>query len=236
MSAELQPAERRSVEECMLVRKEMFAQQPERSLVLAIHGHGGDCEQLAPICSNFEPGVSAVLPQAWRPLNIHGMAEAVHPGYSWYFSFSADEPEPATFGDCLIELESLIYDLVSDGARERVAIVGFEQGATLALTLAGVLPEHLSAIVAIGGCVPHIKGWSPPAQDLLGLPILMVTDETAGAGLADLTKRSVGSLEKLGARVHIEDRTSSSKNPLCAAALANDWLFRTQHHRNRSST
>jgi predicted esterase len=231
VSAELQPAERRPLEQCMLVRKEMFAQQPERSLVLGIHGHGGDCEQLSPFCSTFGSGTSAVLPQAWRPLNIHGMAEAVHPGYSWYFSFSAHEPEPATFGDCLIELESLIYDLVSDGQRERVAIIGFEQGATLALTLAGVIPEKISAVVAIGGCIPHIKGWSLPAQDLQGLPILMVTDEAAEANLAELSRRSLRSLRALGAEVRIEDRTASSQNPLTALEPARDWLFREPRHR-----
>jgi predicted esterase len=210
----------------MLVRKEMFAQASEAMLVLAIHGHGGGCEQLAPLCSALGRDVSAVLPQAWRPLNIHGIVEPVHPGYSWYYSFAADQPEPATFGDCLIELENLVYDLLGRGDRDRVAILGVDQGATLALALAGVIPEWISAVVAIGGCLPRIKGCSLPAETLNGLPILMISGETRGAMWTELNERTARDLKSRGAHVRTETRADSVLEPLGVSDLIGDWLRR----------
>ena len=206
----------------MLVRRELAASGLEEAVVLAIHGHGGSVDQLTSLCGSLGPEVSALLPQAWRPLTVHGVAEPVHPGYSWYFSFDPTRPEPATFGDCLIELECLVYDLFEENEQRSLFVLGYGQGATLALTLARVATEFISGVIAIGGAVPRIKGWSPPVDRLDGLPILMIPD--AEPMEAALTEGSAALLRALGARVEIQEVTAGVHDPSACAAPIRDWI------------
>jgi predicted esterase len=210
----------------VLVRREIESPGRERTLVLAIHGHGGSVDQLEPLCRSLGSEVGALLPQAWRPLNIHGIAEQVHPGYSWYFSFAADQPEPATFGDCLIELESLVYDLFEENDQRSLFILGIDQGATLALALAGVVTEFVSGVIAIGGCVPRIKGWSPPVEDLQRLPILLISDTPAEAV-------SAKHLRGVNANVEVCEQPGALSDPLANAVIVREWIA---HHQRRPAS
>jgi len=204
----------------VLVRREIAAVGQERAVVLAIHGHGGSVDQLDTLCRALGSDFASVLPQAWRPLNIHGVVEAVHPGYSWYFDFAVGQPEPATFGDCLIELETLIYDLYEEDDQRRLFILGYGQGATLALALASVVPDFLSGVIAIGGSVPSIKGWTAPFTDLKRLPILLIGAHSAG---------TVERLTGMNANVDVLEHDGASHEPIDAAPtaiapIARQWL------------
>jgi predicted esterase len=219
----------------VLVRREIAAPGEERAVVLGIHGHAGSVDQLDPLCRSLGADVAAVLPQAWRPLNIHGVAEDVHPGYSWYFSFGIDQPEPATFGDCLIELEALVYDLFEEDEQRSIIVLGFEQGASLALALAGVVPDFLSGVVAIGGVMPRIKGWSFPVENLGGLPVLQVSDAGSGAERAALTDSTAQYLRDVHARVETHEHPGAWQYPLVSASIVRDWIARQRPAQRRST-
>ena len=131
-------------------------------------------DQLVPLARELG-SVQLVAPQAARPLSptTQGYAPSSD-GFTWFFIQDVGYPEPATFGEGLWLVEQFVHDVRDRQDVERpIFLVGYEQGAVLALTLAAVLPESLSGVAAIGGYLPEIRGWSPPVEDLEGLPAVM---------------------------------------------------------------
>lgn len=214
---------------CMLVRRELAAPNGAAAVVLALHGHGGGVDQLEHLCRALGSDVSIVLPQAWRTLHIHGMQEAEDPGHSWFFNFSDGSPEPATYGDCLMELENLVYDIRERHSSEvPIIIVGIDQGAVLALGLCGVVPDYLAGVAAIGGQVPKIKGWTPPYEEFGGLPSLLIRDDSEARESDATIQRE---MQDRNATVTLCRVGGVLKSPLLATMCLRRWmepLVRTQ--------
>ena len=120
-----------------------------------------------------------IIPRAWRPVDARVPAVEHGSGYSWYFSYAPESPEPATFGDCLWELEQLLYDTLEERPAHDLFLLGYRQGAVLALALAAVTAQYLAGAVAIEGYLPAIRDCSLVDDDLDGLPVLLVNDRSA---------------------------------------------------------
>jgi predicted esterase len=210
------------VTNCMLVRKELPSLGDPVGVLLALHGHGGGVEQLQPLCSAVDQNLSVVLPLAWRTLHLHGMVEPEDPGHSWFFNFADGSPEPATFGDCLMELESLVYDIRAQySASVPIFVIGIDQGAVLALGLCGVVPDYLAGVAAIGGYLPKIKGWTPPYEDFANLPALLILDEANAQGSRSVLQQE---LEQRNALVTVSNANGALQAPLLAGASLRRWL------------
>ena len=207
---------------CMLVRREVAAPNDPTAVLLALHGHGGGVDQLEPLCRVLHSDLSLVLPQAWRTLHVHGMYEAEDPGHSWFFNFAEGSPEPATYGDCLMELENLVYDIREHhSSKVPIIVIGIDQGAVLALGLCGVVPDYLAGVAAIGGHVPKIKGWAPPYEDFMGLPSLLIRDAAATQGSDAIIQRE---MQDCNADVTLCRVGGVLKSPLLAAAPLRQWI------------
>src|SRR5207244_613972 len=83
--------------------------------------------------------------------------------------------------ESLWSIEQFVYDVKDrmDGAERPIILLGREQGALVALTMATIIPDWLAGVVGIGGYLPVIRGWSPPVETLIGLPVLLVHDPQA---------------------------------------------------------
>jgi phospholipase/carboxylesterase len=210
------------VTNCMLVRKELAPLDDPAGVLLALHGHGGGVEQLQPLCCAVNQNLSVVLPLAWRTLHLHGMAEPEDPGHSWFFNFADDSPEPATFGDCLMELEALVYDIREQYSEKLpIFLLGIDQGAVLALGLCGVVPDYLAGVAAIGGYLPRIKGWTPPYRDFANMPLLLIVD---GANTQASNSELQHELEQRDAFVTVSNVSGVSQEPLLARVSLQRWL------------
>jgi phospholipase/carboxylesterase len=210
------------VTNCMLVRRELAPPGDPAGVLMALHGHGGGVDQLQPLCCAVNQSLSVVLPLAWRTLHLHGMVESEDPGHSWFFNFDDGSPEPATFGDCLMELEALVYDIREQySASVPIFVLGIDQGAVLALGLCGVVPDYLAGVAAIGGYLPKIKGWTPPYEDFANMPLLLIRDEANAQGSSSLLQHE---LEQRNARVTLSDVSGALQAPLLAGASLRRWL------------
>jgi predicted esterase len=111
-----------------------------RALVM-VHGRGASAESIAALVPQLAAGSFAVVaPQA--------------SGNTWYpLSFLApigDNEPGITSGIAL--LDSLVAQLVGDGlGAERIAILGFSQGACLSLEFAARHPRRYGAIIGFSG-------------------------------------------------------------------------------------
>src|SRR5258708_26587247 len=164
----------------MLVRRRVPPEtKPRRGTIVTLHGGKGTLDDLVPLARSISPLLEVIAAEA--PRRVHYVESSA---YTWYYAVEPNRPEPVTFGDSLIQLEQLVYEIAegTQGAREPLYLVGFDQGAVLALALATVVPDYLSGVVAICGCVPEIAGWPLPEGALDALQIQLVYDPQ-GLGL-----------------------------------------------------
>jgi predicted esterase len=176
-----------------LVRRELRATGPERcGTLLALHSDGADSSELLPLCAALHERFDVLAPQASRSRNPFLSSAPpddprwrAYAGFSWFRRDEAGRPEPASFGDSLWQVQQLVLELLERGAGP-VVLVGYREGATLALGAARALPELLDGVVAIDGAAPEIPGWSERFPDPADLPVAELrADYTDPRGAAD---------------------------------------------------
>lgn len=109
--------------------------------ILLVHGRGASAEGMLDLYEQLQaPWCAAIAPQA--------------PGNSWYpQSFLAPlEANQPYLDNSLAHLESLVKDLLTRGIKsDRIAILGFSQGACLSTEFAARFPRRYGAILGLTG-------------------------------------------------------------------------------------
>jgi predicted esterase len=161
-----------------LLRRELRATGAARSgTLLALHSDGTDAAELLPLCAALGSDFDVLAPQAARSRNPFLSSASpddprwrAYAGFSWFRRDDAGHPEPASFGDSLWQVEQLVLERIERGDSP-LYLVGFRDGATLALGAALALPELLDGVVAIDGEWPLIPGWSERFAAPADLPV-----------------------------------------------------------------
>jgi hypothetical protein len=91
-------------------------------------------------------------------------------------------------------------------------------------TLGAVIPEILTGVLALNGYLPSIPGWSPPAEDLHGLPFLLVHDY--GAMQHGLSAEAAVELRIRGGVVEVSEVASILGNATRMSEVVADWVQR----------
>src|SRR4051812_38821730 len=109
--------------------------------IIAVHGRGASPEDIVPLAEAVAPpGVAILAPAA--------------AGNTWYpYSFLAPTEQNEPFlSSALRRVNDLIEDLISDGMpAEHIAILGFSQGACLALETAARHPHRYAGVIGFTG-------------------------------------------------------------------------------------
>jgi predicted esterase len=196
-------------------------------ILIAIHGDGGDIDQFTALAENRCSFMRLIIPQALRRLNPHGMGPEDGGGYTWFYQHHPEHPEPASFGDCLSQLEHLVYDINETQTDDLpLFVLGHNEGAVLALALAGMLPERIDGVIAIGGYLPEIRACPILADDLRKAAILMIhdpKDPIADKGRLDPDRRR---LVSRGAEVELHRESGVYDDPSIVFQFVRSWLMR----------
>ena len=182
---------------------------PAAGALILLHGRGAPAASILPLAAELgRPDLPAVAPQA--------------PGGAWYPNsflapLAANEPH---LSRAIGTVRQLVGEVEAAGiARPRVGLVGFSQGACLALEVAARLGGRWGAVVAFSGGLigtgeldaapPTLQGMGGPFADkafdydadLGGTPVLLgCSDVDPHIPLARV-ERSAGVLRQLGADV-----------------------------------
>ena len=150
--------------------------------LILLHGRGASAESILPLFTELQiPEVRALAPQA--------------PGHSWYpYSFLAPLEQNQPFLDQALQS---IDELIGDTPREQVAILGFSQGACLALEYAARHPHRYKAVMALTGGLIRLQH----RGDLLGTPIFLGSGDPDPHVPFSRVQESARLLRALGAQV-----------------------------------
>ena len=116
-----------------------------RCVVVALHGEGGDVDELAGVAREAAPRAPVRAAQAARPRNpAHSGSNALpgYEGYAWYRVQDDGNPDPATFDDSLRQVEAFVLDTLerypgpADAPERRIVIVARGQGAAIGRAVA----------------------------------------------------------------------------------------------------
>lgn len=207
-----------------LIYREEAATGTERGTLVLLHGLGGDIGQLSPLSRALGLPLRTIAAQAWRACNPRQYAASERTGFLWYFDHGPDRPEAATFGDALWAVEQFLTELANNPGARPIFLLGYGQGAVLAATLAGVLPDLLAGVALIGGYVPRVPGWSPPFRKMKGLPVLMINASDQPSPVRERVAWTVETLAGLGGDVRSCECATAGDNPMAAVGDMGAWF------------
>jgi predicted esterase len=163
------------------------------SVLLLLHGTGGDENDLIPLGESLVPGAALLslrgkVLENGMPRFFRRLAEGVFD----LEDLKRRTEELARF----IERARARYGLQG----KRVIAVGYSNGANIAASLLLRYPHHVSAAVLFRAMVPFTPGTLP---DLKGVPIFLSAGETDTIVPAANTRRLADIFERAGAEVSI---------------------------------
>lgn len=187
----------------MTSRLEWHEQQsagPLRGCILTLHGRGATGEELMPLADEIAlPGLRWIFPDA--PF----LFPDDFGGRMWYSS-----PPQELSG--ILESRRLLFDLLDrlitrEGIpSERIALMGFSQGAVMSLDVGLRFPKRLAAIVALSGYLASPETLAvekSPAS--AGTPILLVYGTMDEVVSAEGSRRASDILAKEGFQPRLQE-------------------------------
>lgn len=162
-----------------------------RGAVILIHGRGSSPNDIA--------GLADALPGA----GLAFLAPAAEGG-TWYpqrFFVPTEANEP-WLSSALGVIAALAAEAGAAGiAAEKLGLVGFSQGACLALEFAARHPRRYGLVAALSGALIGPLGTPRPPGDLRGTPVLLGCAERDPHIPLEYVERSAQTLSQLGAEV-----------------------------------
>ena len=177
------------------VRRAGAAPGNTRAAVVLLHGRGADAADILGVAAHLEgPQVAYLAPEA-----------ANHTWYPYSFLAPLSQNEP-WLGSALRRVEEVVVGLAAEGIpAERMLLLGFSQGACLALEWVARSPRRFGAVVGLtGGLIGPPGTPRPDSGDLAGTPVYL------GAGDPDphvpwaRVEETAEVLRRLGGEVEVE--------------------------------
>ena len=166
-----------------------------KAAVILLHGRGSSAEDMAQLWNeNSVPKVAAIIPEA--------------SGNTWYpYSFLAPVSQNQPYLDSALQrVGEIIAGLESKGIpSERVAILGFSQGACLASEYARSHPGRFGALIILtGGVVGPLGSEMESEGSLDGTPVFIGTSEPDPHVPAARVEETKALFERMGATVTLK--------------------------------
>lgn len=166
---------------------------PQRAVIM-VHGRGGTAESIAALGAPLQLDDAMLLaPQA--------------SGNTWYpqsFLMPMEQNEPGISSGIAL-LEALVSQVQGEGILpERIALLGFSQGACLTLEFSARHPRRYGAIIGFSGGLIGPPGTPRNyAGSLDGTPVFLGCSDIDGHIPAERVRESAEVLTRLGAKVDL---------------------------------
>jgi phospholipase/carboxylesterase len=185
---------------------------PARPPLLLLHGTGGDENDLPPLAPMVAPGAALISPrgkvlEGGMPRFFRRLAEGVF-----------DEADVRRRAH---ELADFVAEARDAYRIEAPVALGFSNGANIAAALLYLRPEALAGAALIRAMVPLAE---PPAADLAGKPVLILSGATDPMVPAENAARLAAALSGAGAKVRHETLPADHGLSQTDIPIVQDWL------------
>ncbi len=187
--------------------------------VIGLHGWTGDEHSLRPVAI----GVNLRNAKWYFPRAPYPVDQGT--GYSW---FRGSDEEGWEYKATFDLLDSLLDKIRAEGfPPEAIYMVGFSQGASLAMEYALRLPYTLGGIVPIAGFVKFPERLKRSAtQPGRSTPVLIMHGERDTIVKPEAANNTLRFLQELGNPVRMETYPANHKIPVRAMSLIRDFVSR----------
>lgn len=168
--------------------------EAEKALIM-IHGRGADARDILGIVPHLHVSEYTVLaPEATN-----------NTWYPYSFMTASEQNEP-WLSSALDLLKEMVDELTEQGiSAQNIYLLGFSQGACLALEYAARHAQQMGGIVALtGGLIGEIIDQTNYSGNFNGTPIFMGTGNPDPHIPIERVKESAKILEKMNAKVHLK--------------------------------
>src|SRR3712207_1978117 len=201
-----------STRELSFIHRIKPASEPNRPPLLLLHGTGGDEDDLIPFGNMISPGSALLSPrgkvlEGGMPRFFRRLAEGV-------FDEEDVRRRAHALADFIVEARDA-YGLAAPIA------VGFSNGANIAAALLQLRPEVLAGAALLRAMVPL---QDPPAVDLTGKPVLILSGASDPIVPADNAKRLATMLRTAGAAVEHRMLPTGHGVSQADVGLAKAWI------------
>jgi phospholipase/carboxylesterase len=188
------------------------ATEPGRPPLLLLHGTGGNEDDLAPFGSMLSPGSALLSPrgkvlEGGMPRFFRRLREGV---------FDEDDVRRRAG-----ELADFVEEARGAYGLSAPVAVGFSNGANIAAAVLMLRPEALAGAALLRAMVPL---QDPPAVELTGVPVLMLSGALDPIVPADNAARLASILERAGAAVQHRILPTGHGLTQSDVALTKSWL------------
>jgi phospholipase/carboxylesterase len=198
------------------------APDPPHSLLVLLHGVGGDEDQLESLGSRAPDGMLVVLPRGHR--SISG-------GNRGWFRVGMSEDGLQVVEDELHEARARLAEFIHqlqqrhDVPPERTWLGGFSQGGILTACVALTEPGCAAGFAMLAGrLLPEIAPLVAPRERLRGLDALLVHGRDDEVLPVDGAREAARALEALGVRVELQVHPGGHELTAAMEEAAGAWL------------
>ena len=201
-------------------------EQADATVVLA-HGRGATADSMLSLWADLDlPMLAALAPQA-----------AAHTWYPHSFLAPIEANQPH-LDSALRRIESIVADLVARGTHgDRIALLGFSQGACLVAEFTARHPRRYGAVIALtGGLIGPPGTPRDYAGSLEGTPVLLGTSDPDPHVPFERVRETEAVLAGMGAVVELRrypgmPHTINQDELNASRALLQRLAFRAREHR-----
>jgi phospholipase/carboxylesterase len=191
-------------------------------LIIAIHGRGADATDLAGLAGELNPDRHQwVLPQGLRPVPL----APGYTGWAWYDLGAGQAQTVIESRDLLTRFVDALLERL-EVPRSRTLIMGFSQGAVMALHVGLSSPEPFAGVVAMSGHLPASEELIPILPERLDRSVLMVHGTRDSVLAIDVGRRARDILQKAGLELEYHEFEMDHQITAESLAVVRDFVER----------
>lgn len=185
--------------------------------VVLLHGRGANRQDLLTLAPAF--------PSTCRLIAVDAPFPIADGAYAWYGLQGRFEPEPESFRKSTEALSDLLSDpIVANPSYPPTVLMGFSQGAVVALAAGLANPGRVGGIVALSGYLPDGPEFSFDAEAFGSRPILIVHGTEDPVIPAAMGEAAFRRLKAMGLQVAFSEYAMGHEIRPAALAQVAGWL------------
>ena len=200
----------------MILNTFSTSESPQK-VVIAIHGWTGDVSSMEPVARFLRlPDTKWVFPQA--------PYKSDKSGYTW---FDGNDETGWKYKDSFKIINSLIQDLVDQGFKyDEIFLLGFSQGACLAMEWIIRQPFSIGGIIPIAGFIKYKDRFKIDANlENKETPVLLIHGDRDKVIFPEESEKALKLFDELGYSVNFNLVSAGHKIPLKAKNLITDFIM-----------